>query len=65
MTIRAAILAALKRKKLSQHALAARSGVDASTISRYVRGERGITDSTADRLMGVLGVKIERNGHAP
>ena len=49
--------------ELSYNLLAAESGVDSGTISRFVRGERDITTATAWKLCKVLGlvlVPIER-----
>jgi transcriptional regulator with XRE-family HTH domain len=45
----------LKARRISQRQLAQKSGVDHSTISRLVRGDRVPSWSTADRLVRSLG----------
>ena len=59
MTIRAQILAEIKRRKLTNGELARRSGVDKVTIGRYIAGTRNITDETASRLMAGLGLEVK------
>lgn len=38
--------------------LAARAGVSRSTLTRFLKGERGLTTDTLDRLAGVLKLRI-------
>lgn len=45
----------LKARKMSQRQLARRSGINHSTISRLVRGERSPTLATATKLANVFG----------
>lgn len=45
----------LKARKISQRQLAERSGINHSTISRLVRGQRAPTLDTATKLAHVLG----------
>lgn len=59
--------AQLKARRLTQRQLARKSGVDHSTISRLVRGDRVPSWSTADRLVRSLGIaegpaEIHRHG---
>ncbi len=59
--------AQLKARRLTQRQLARKSGVDHSTISRLVRGDRVPSWSTADRLVRSLGIadgpaEIHRQG---
>jgi len=49
----------LKRRRLSQRQLAERSGVNHSTISRLLTGERRPTLATATKLVRALGGAVE------
>jgi plasmid maintenance system antidote protein VapI len=42
----------------SHYDLAERAGVSRSVISRFVRGERGLTTDTLDRLAAVLRLRV-------
>lgn len=57
-SLRAAIVAAIEGSGLSYYAVSQRAGVDESLIGRYVRGERDITTSTADKVMSALGLRV-------
>jgi transcriptional regulator with XRE-family HTH domain len=61
--------AQLRARRLTQRQLAGKSGVDHSTISRLVRGDRVPSWSTANQLVRSLGIAdgpagIYRQGHA-
>ncbi len=40
------------------------SGVDPSQLSRFMRGERGLTTESLDKLCGVLGLRLARERKA-
>ena len=50
----------LKRCGLNNCQLQQRADVDNGTISRFLRGERGISLTTADRLATALGLRLSR-----
>lgn len=58
----AAMLAAIKESGMTDYALAQASGVAASTIGRFTKGERDITLATAAKLAAVLGLKLTGEG---
>lgn len=58
----AAMLAAIKESGMTDYALAQASGVPASTIGRFTKGERDITLATAAKLATVLGLKLTGEG---
>jgi plasmid maintenance system antidote protein VapI len=60
-TISEAIRAALEDSESSRYAIARECGVSESVLSRFVRGERGLTLDTVDRLAKVLGLTIVVN----
>jgi plasmid maintenance system antidote protein VapI len=43
---------------LSANALAKAAGVPQSTLSRFLRGQRGLTVATAERLMAYFGLEV-------
>lgn len=49
---------------LSPHAVASAAGVAPSALSRFVRGERGLTLQSVDAVAEVLGLRlVEVRGH--
>jgi transcriptional regulator with XRE-family HTH domain len=51
------LAAELRARRLSQRALAVRSGVDHSTIARILRGDRSPSLATATRIAEALGTQ--------
>lgn len=40
------------------------SGVDHSQLSRFMRGERGLSITTAERVAAVVGIELKRIRHS-
>lgn len=57
-TISEAIRDAALSLRLSPHALARLSGVDARVVARFLAGERDIRLETADRLADAMGLRL-------
>lgn len=57
-TLRQAAIAEAERS--SMYALAKRSGMQYSTIQRFIRGERDLTLSVAEPLAKALGFELRR-----
>lgn len=53
---------AIKGCGLSQRRLAQESGIEESSLSRFMRGEQGLTTSTLDAIAGVLRLEIQTQG---
>jgi transcriptional regulator with XRE-family HTH domain len=49
---------AISESGLSLNELAERSGTDKGRLSRFMRGERGLTLDTVDKLAGVLRLRL-------
>ncbi|MDE2100035.1 MAG: helix-turn-helix transcriptional regulator [Patescibacteria group bacterium] len=49
---------AIRDSELSRYAISARTGIDQGTLSRFMKGERGLSLSAIDKLMDVLGLDI-------
>lgn len=58
MTIHEQFRNAINKDGRTGYALAQASGIDASVLSRFMRGERGLNLDTAERLCQVLGVEV-------
>jgi transcriptional regulator with XRE-family HTH domain len=43
---------------MTRYAISVRTGVAQSTLSRFMKGERGLSLSAIDRLMDALGLEI-------
>ena len=56
--LRDAILAA----PVSRYRIAKETGVTEAALSRFVRGERGLDLSSADKLAAYLGLELVRTG---
>ncbi len=50
--------AAIEASPLSQYEISKRSGVSEGVLSRFMRGERGITLETLEKLAGPLGLEL-------
>lgn len=61
-TISDSLRQAITESGLSLNALWKASGVDAGRLSRFLRGERGLTVDALDRLGQVLGLKLVYQG---
>jgi transcriptional regulator with XRE-family HTH domain len=53
-TLRRAVL----DHELSRHAISRRTGVAESVLSRFVRGERGLSSASIDRLVQFLNLEV-------
>jgi transcriptional regulator with XRE-family HTH domain len=62
-TLRAAILERLDSGK-TYYSLASDSGVGQEVISRFARGERSVTLTTASKLANVLNLDLKRRRRA-
>ncbi len=51
--------AAIKASGLSGYRLAKDSGVTAGQVSRLMRGERGLSVESAEKLAAALGLRVE------
>jgi hypothetical protein len=49
---------AVRESELTRYAISVRTGIDQGTLCRFIRGERGISLDSADRLMDCLGLEI-------
>lgn len=54
----AALKSAIEQSALTSYALGKASGVAPIVIDRFLRGERGLSLDTADRLAGALGLHL-------
>ena len=57
MTITQALLHAIEKDGRSLNAIAKAAGADAGQLSRFTRGKRSLTLSTADALIQALGAE--------
>jgi ribosome-binding protein aMBF1 (putative translation factor) len=53
-----ALRAAIQASEHSQASIAKETGIDSGIISRFVRGERTLTLSTASRIADMLGLEL-------
>lgn len=58
-TIRAAIVAAMADQAISQSELARRTGITQPRVNQYLTGKRDACTETADKMLAVLGLKVE------
>jgi hypothetical protein len=49
---------AVSDSELTRYAISTRTGIDQGTLCRFVRGERGMSLDSVDRLMECLGLAI-------
>jgi transcriptional regulator with XRE-family HTH domain len=49
---------AIKDSGLSQYAISQRTLVSASALSRFMRGERGLSSEAIDELVAFLGLEV-------
>jgi hypothetical protein len=49
---------AVRESELTRYAISVRTGIDQGTLSRFIRGERGMSLDSVDRLMDCLGLEI-------
>jgi transcriptional regulator with XRE-family HTH domain len=54
-TLREQLLAAIEKSKMSQSELARESGVNQSTISRFLKGKTTVSVDIADKLFQAIG----------
>jgi plasmid maintenance system antidote protein VapI len=57
-TLSQVLLTTIKERELTCYALAKMSGASATTIQRFVNGERGLSLSTAEKLAQALGLEL-------
>jgi hypothetical protein len=49
---------AVRKSELTRYAISTRTGIDQGTLCRFVRGERGVSLDSVDKLMECLGLEI-------
>jgi len=57
-SIKATLLAAIKKTGLTHYAIGQMAGVSPAGIDRFISGERGISLATAAKLCAVLGLEL-------
>jgi transcriptional regulator with XRE-family HTH domain len=55
---------AIEESGITMYKLSQDSGVDRSQLSRFMRNERDLSLTVADKLCEVLGMKLTRDGNA-
>jgi transcriptional regulator with XRE-family HTH domain len=50
---------AIRESGMTRYAIAARTGIDQGTLSKFMKGERGLSLSAIDNLMDALGLEIQ------
>jgi transcriptional regulator with XRE-family HTH domain len=43
---------------MSRYAISVRTGIDQATLSKFVKGERGLSLAAIDKLMDALGLEV-------
>jgi transcriptional regulator with XRE-family HTH domain len=51
---------AVRESEMTRYAISVRTGIDQGTLCRFIRGERGISLDSVDRLMDCLGLEIRQ-----
>ena len=54
---------AVRESELTRYAISVRTGIDQGTLCRFIRGERGISLDSVDKLMDCLGLEIRPRRH--
>ena len=49
---------AVRDSELTRYAISVRTGIDQGTLCRFIRGERGMSLDSVDRLMDCLGLEM-------
>ena len=49
---------AIRESGMTRYAISVRTGIAQSTLSRFMKGERGLSLTAIDRLMDALGLEI-------
>ena len=49
---------AIRESGMTRYAISVRTGIDQATLSKFVKGERGLSLSAIDKLMDDLGLEI-------
>jgi transcriptional regulator with XRE-family HTH domain len=49
---------AIRECGMTRYAISVKTGIDQATLSRFMKGERGLSLSAIDKLMGALGLEI-------
>lgn len=44
---------------ITRYAISVRTGIDQATLSKFMKGERGLSLSAIDKLMDALGLEIK------
>ncbi len=44
---------------MTRYAIAVRTGIDQGTLSKFMKGERGLSLAAIDKLMDTLGLEIQ------
>jgi plasmid maintenance system antidote protein VapI len=50
---------AVRDSELTRYAISVQTGIDQGTLCRFIKGERGISLDSVDRLMECLGLEIQ------
>ena len=53
---------AIRESGITRYSISAKTGVDQAALSKFLKGERGLSLSAVDRVMSVLGLEIKRKG---
>jgi transcriptional regulator with XRE-family HTH domain len=56
--ITSAVRRAIERSGLTRYQISQATGIDQGSLSRFVRGQRGLSTTSLDRLAEVLGLQI-------
>ena len=49
---------AIRESGMTRYAISVRTGIAQSTLSRFMKGERGLSLTAIDRLMDALGLEV-------
>ena len=49
---------AVRESELTRYAISVKTGIEQGTLCRFIRGERGMSLDSVDRLMTCLGLEI-------
>ena len=56
---------AVRESELTRYAISVKTGIDQGTLCRFIRGERGMSLDSVDRLMDCLGLEIRPRHRKP
>jgi transcriptional regulator with XRE-family HTH domain len=53
-----ALRRAIRECEMTRYAISVRTGIDQGTLSKFMKGERGLSLSAIDKVMDALGLEI-------